>query len=496
LTVLQETKRAVDIGYWPLYRWDPTREERTGQPIFELDSERIRHEMKSFLDRDNHLSKLMKKDPAFSANLSGSYGSEVRHAQKRKAKDAYAKLLEGLEGAPITILFASDGGNAENLSKRLQRRSKARGLKAIVMAMDDYPIEDINTEENLILVTSVAGQGELPQNGRAFWEAVKNSTDIDLAGVNFSVFVLGDSHYWPRKEDKVYYNKPAKDLDARLEVLGGKRFVDLGLGDDQDPDTYQTAYADWEPKLWTAMGVDKVEGLPDEPPPITNEDIKIDSNFLRGTIAEGLEDLSTMAISAADQQLAKFHGTYMQDDRDLRDERKAQGLEPAYSFMIRCRLAGGIATPNQWLQMDDICGAFGNNTMKLTTRQTFQFHGIIKTNLRNSMRAINKALMTTIAACCDVNRNVMCSSLPQQSGYHKQVWECSQLISDHLLPSTTAYHEIWLQDENGKKTQVAGEAVQDYEPLYGPTYLPRKFKITIAIPPRMHPLEITNQTNN
>ncbi|KAF3936041.1 hypothetical protein ABW20_dc0100568 [Dactylellina cionopaga] len=483
LSILQETKKAVDIGYWPLYRYNPLREERSGEPNFELDSERIRNEMKEFLDRENHLSKLMKRDPIFAANVKGSYSVEVRDAQKRKAKDSYAKLLEGLEGAPLTILFASDGGNGENLAKRLQRRGKARGLKAYALAMDDYPIEDIHTEENLVLITSVAGQGEFPQNGRQFWEGVKNSTDIDLVGVNYTVFGLGDSHYWPRKEDKIYYNKPAKDLDARLEILGGKKIVDVGLGDDQDPDAYQTAYAEWELKLWTALGVDNVEGLADEPPPITNEDIKIASNFLRGTIVEGLEDLSTMAISAADQQLTKFHGTYMQDDRDLRDERKAQGLEPAYSFMIRCRLPGGVATPTQWLQMDDICEQFGNKTMKLTTRQTFQFHGVIKTNLRNSMRAINGALMTTIAACGDVNRNVMCSSLPQKSAYHKQVWEYSKVISDHLLPSTTAYHEIWLQDENDKKTQVAGDAVQDYEPLYGPTYLPRKFKITIAIPP-------------
>lgn len=134
--------------------------------------------------------------------------------------------------------------------------------------------------------------------------------------------------------------------------------------------------------------------------------------------------------------------------------------------------------------MDEIAGAHGNQTMKLTTRQTFQFHGVIKSKLKPAMQAINKSLMTTIAACGDVNRNVMCSSLPQHSEYHHDVHAVSQKISDHLLPSTTAYHEIWLKDDvTGEKTQVAGEAVQDFEPLYGPTYLPRKFKITIAIPP-------------
>ncbi|KAL1597975.1 Sulfite reductase [NADPH] subunit beta [Paraconiothyrium brasiliense] len=483
LTVLQETKKAVDAGYWPLYRWDPRGDEK-GEPNFQLDSERIKKELEEFLARDNYLSQVMKRHPEFSANLSGSYGTEVRQLQKRKAKDAYSKLLEGLQGDPLTVLFASDNGNAENLAKRLARRGKARGLKTICMAMDEYPLEDLSGEQNVALITSTAGQGEFPQNGRTFWETVKDSTDLDLATVNFAVFSLGDSHYWPRKEDKIYYNKPGKDLHARLVTLGGKPLTECGLGDDQDPDAYQTGYGEWEPKLWQALGVDNVEGLPDEPPPVTNEDIKAASNYLRGTIEEGLQDTSTAAISAADQQLTKFHGTYMQDDRDLRDERKAQGLEPAYSFMIRCRLAGGVATPKQWLQMDEISTKLGNETMKLTTRQTFQFHGVVKTKLKPAMQAINKALMTTIAACGDVNRNVMCSSLPEHNAFHKQVHGISQKISDHLLPSTTAYHEIWLEDnETKEKRKVAGEAVQDHEPLYGPVYLPRKFKITIAIPP-------------
>ncbi|KAK3714962.1 Sulfite reductase [NADPH] subunit beta [Vermiconidia calcicola] len=482
LTVLQETKKAVDLGYWPLYRWDPKAEEK-GEECFKLDSERIKQELQKFLERDNHMSQLMKRHPEFHANLSESYGSEVRQVQKRKAKDAYEALLEGLQGAPMTILFASDNGNAENLAKRLGSRGKARGLKTMVMAMDDYPIEDLGNEENLVCIAATAGQGEFPQNGRNFWDGVKNSTDLDLANVKFTVFALGDSHYWPRKEDKHYYNKPGKDLFTRLTDLGGKEIVGIGLGDDQEPDGYQTGYSEWEPKLWDALGLGNIEGIPDEPPPITNEDIKIGSNFLRGTIVEGLNDPSTGAISAADQQLTKFHGTYMQDDRDLRDERKAQGLEPAYAFMIRCRLSAGVATPDQWIQMDAISTNLGNETIKLTTRQTFQFHGVVKGKLKPAMQAINQALMTTIAACGDVNRNVMCSSLPEQSELHGEAHAAAKRISDHLLPSTNAYHEIWLQDENDKKTQVAGDAVQDFEPLYGPTYLPRKFKITIAVPP-------------
>jgi sulfite reductase (NADPH) hemoprotein beta-component len=483
LTVLQETKKAVDLGYWPLYRWDPSNEKK-GEPTFSLDSERIKQELEIFLKRDNQLTQLMSRHPKFAANLSESYGSEVRTLQKRRAKDAYEQLLEGLYGAPLTILFASDNGNAESLAKRLGNRGKARGLKTMVIAMDDYPFDDLAGEENIVMLTSTAGQGEFPQNGRSFWDSIKDAADLDLSNVHFSVFALGDSHYWPRKEDKIYYNKPGKDLDARVAFLGGKQLTAIGLGDDQDPDGYQTGYVEWESRLWQALAVDKVEGLPEEPPPITNEDIKIESNYLRGTIAEGLLDTSTGAISASDQQLTKFHGTYMQDDRDLRDERKAQGLEPAYSFMIRCRLPGGVATPSQWLQMDAISSHHGNETMKLTTRQTFQFHGVIKSKLRPAMQAINKALMTTLAACGDVNRNVMCSSLPTKSAYHADVHAISQKISDHLLPATTAYHEIWLKDDTtGEKTQVAGNAIVDYEPLYGPTYLPRKFKISIAIPP-------------
>ncbi|KAK3391128.1 hypothetical protein B0H63DRAFT_132462 [Podospora didyma] len=482
LTVLQETKKAVDLGYWPLYRWNPENEKK-GEPNFSLDSERIKKELKQFLDRDNQLTQLMRRDPLFGAVLSEDFGTEIRAQQKRKAKDAYNQLLEGLFGAPLTILFGSDGGNAQSLAKRLGNRGRARGLKTTVMAMEDYPVEDLPTEENIVFITATAGQGEFPQNAKPLWDAIKDSTELDLASVNYSVMALGDSHYWPRKEDKVYYNKPGKDLDRVLANFGAKRLADIGLGDDQDPDGYQTGYQAWEPKLWEALGVANVDGLPEEPPPITNEDIKIASNYLRGTIVEGLNDPTTGAISAADQQLTKFHGTYMQDDRDVRDERKAMGLEPAYSFMIRCRLAGGVSTSKQWIQMDDISTELGNETMKLTTRQTFQFHGVVKGKLKPAMQAINRALMTTIAACGDVNRNVMCSPLPSQSKYHREVYAVSQKISDHLLPSTSAYHEIWLTDDDNKKTQVAGDAIQDFEPLYGPTYLPRKFKISIGIPP-------------
>ncbi len=209
----------------------------------------------------------------------------------------------------------------------------------------------------------------------------------------------------------------------------------------------------------------------------SNEYIKIRSNYLRGTIEDGLADFSTGAMSEDDQQLLKFHGTYQQDDRDLRQSRRKHKLDKAYSFMIRIRVPGGVATPLQWLETDRMASQFANGTIKLTTRQAFQFHGIIKSNLKRTIAEINQAAMDTIAACGDVNRNVMCNPNPYISNVHAEVLKVSQKISDHLTPATRAYHEIWL---DGEKIESSEEEI---EPIYGKTYLPRKFKITVAVPP-------------
>ncbi|OLL23207.1 Sulfite reductase [NADPH] subunit beta, partial [Neolecta irregularis DAH-3] len=320
ITVLQETKRAIDEGYWPLYTW------KNGH--FELFSERIKRELSEFLDRENILTGLVNRKPAYEPVLGSSLESETQKLQSKRAKEAYERLVERLSGPSVTILYGSDGGNAEALSKRLSRRAKARGLKPIVMAMDDYPIEELTAASIVIFISAVAGQGEFPQNARMLWSTLKN-TVIDVTNVSFSVFGLGDSHYWPRKEDKMYYNKPALDLDSRLGKLGAKRLIGVGLGDDQDADGYETRYQTWEQELWKALDVHNVAVLEvEEPAQVTNEDIKDRSNFLRGTIAQGLEDDSTGAIAESDTQLTKFHGIYQQDDRDLREERKANGLEP------------------------------------------------------------------------------------------------------------------------------------------------------------------------
>ena len=214
------------------------------------------------------------------------------------------------------------------------------------------------------------------------------------------------------------------------------------------------------------------------PIPSPIEVIKDNSNYLRGTINESLADPLTGGMQPTDQVLIKFHGTYQQQDRDLDEERKHQKLEPLYSFLIRVRVPAGVTTAEQWLAMDSLSEEYGDKTLKLTTRQAFQFHGVLKRNLKKTIQEINKSLLDTIAACGDVNRNVMCSANPFESPIHAEVADDARKISAYLTPQTNAYHEIWL---DGKLVE-GGE--KEEEPLYGKLYLPRKFKTAIAIPPR------------
>jgi len=209
-----------------------------------------------------------------------------------------------------------------------------------------------------------------------------------------------------------------------------------------------------------------------------NERIKEASDYLRGTLAEGLREEITGAIIEDDQQLVKFHGMYLQDDRDLRPERARKKMEKAFAFMIRVRIPGGVLAPQQWLTLDKVAREYANGTMRLTTRQTVQLHGIIKSNLKATLKAIDGALLNTIAACGDVNRNVMCNPNPHQSHVHAAAQDLAKAISDHLLPRTPAYREIWLDGE-----RIAGGEDEVTEPIYGKTYLPRKFKIVVAVPP-------------
>jgi sulfite reductase (NADPH) hemoprotein beta-component len=209
-----------------------------------------------------------------------------------------------------------------------------------------------------------------------------------------------------------------------------------------------------------------------------NERIKEASDYLRGTLADGLRQEITGAISEDDAQLVKFHGMYLQDDRDLRPERTRKKMEKAFAFMIRVRIPGGVLTGAQWLALDGVARDYGNGTLRLTTRQSVQLHGVIKANLRPTLQAIDAVLLDSIAACGDVNRNVMCNPNPHASRAHAAALDLARAISDHLTPRTPAYREIWLDGE-----RIAGGEDDVVEPIYGKTYLPRKFKIAIAVPP-------------
>ncbi|MBD3919662.1 assimilatory sulfite reductase (NADPH) hemoprotein subunit [Paenibacillus sp. PR3] len=230
----------------------------------------------------------------------------------------------------------------------------------------------------------------------------------------------------------------------------------------------------------------KVKVQPIGGKPSDVEELKLESNYLRGSLTESLSNRITGGLPELDNRLLKFHGSYMQDDRDYRNERQKQKLEPYYQFMLRVVTPGGLSTPAQWLLMDELADKYGTGSLKLTTRQAFQLHGVLKWNLKSTIQEINEALLTTLAACGDVSRNVMCNPNPYQSDIHSEVFGWSQKLTSHLAPKTPAYHEIWL---DGEKVESGEEEV---EPIYGKVYLPRKFKIGIAVPP-MNDVDVFSQ---
>ena len=207
------------------------------------------------------------------------------------------------------------------------------------------------------------------------------------------------------------------------------------------------------------------------------EDIKRASAGLRGTLLASLADAVTGALRDDDQTLIKYHGSYQQDDRDVREARRLAKLEPAFSFMIRTRTPGGVINPTQWLQLDAIATTYAERGLRITTRQAFQFHGVVKGELKATMQAINAALIDTLAACGDVNRNVAVAANPLYPEVQAQVLAQAVAVSKHLLPNTRAYYELWLDEER------VGGSGEEVEPIYGQAYLPRKFKIGFAIPP-------------
>lgn len=482
--MLKETKAAVATGKWPLYRWNPAAQEEQGhEKRFTLDSTFAKRELEAFLARENQLSILAKEVPVINKALSSALHTDVlatHEAKQTEAVDSYLQLLAGLKNsAPLLVLYGSDGGNAEAVARRLTAEAVSRSLDARALAMDDVSVPELADEENVVFVVSTAGQGEFPSNAKNFWKSlVADSGPGMLTSTKFAVFAMGDRLYWPRPEELHFFAKPGKDLDTKMADIGGERMVDVGLGDDQDDDGYESALAEWEPRLWEALGVAGMGGGGgSKAVKINDDELKEGSNFLRGTILEGLADDSTGALAEKDTKLTKFHGIYQQDDRDLREARREEGLEKAFSFMIRVGIPGGICNAQQYLTMDDLGTRQGNGGLKLTTRQAFQLHGVIKSNLKDTMREIIQGTMDTLAACGDVCRNVMASCFPDvAASVHEEIHAFTREISDHLKPRTSAYHEIWLD-----KKQVAGYV--DKEPLYGDSYLPRKFKVAIAVPP-------------
>ncbi|RRO20949.1 MULTISPECIES: assimilatory sulfite reductase (NADPH) hemoprotein subunit [Pectobacterium] len=207
------------------------------------------------------------------------------------------------------------------------------------------------------------------------------------------------------------------------------------------------------------------------------ERMKTESNFLRGTIAEDLNDGLTGGFRGDNFLLIRFHGMYQQDDRDIRAERAEQKLEPRHAMLLRCRLPGGVMTPEQWLRIDKFAT---ENTIygsiRITNRQTFQYHGILKSNVKPVHQMLNSIGLDALATANDMNRNVLCTSNPIESELHQQAYEWAKKISEHLLPRTRAYAEIWMDQEK--------VATTDEEPILGSTYLPRKFKTTVVIPPQ------------
>ncbi len=206
------------------------------------------------------------------------------------------------------------------------------------------------------------------------------------------------------------------------------------------------------------------------------ERLKKQSNYLRGTILEDLDDGLTGGFTGDNFLLIRFHGMYQQDDRDIRAERAAQKLEPRHAMMLRCRLPGGIITPTQWLAIDKFATdktIYGS--IRLTNRQTFQFHGILKKNVKPTHQMLHEVGLDALATANDVNRNVLCTSNPVESELHQEAYEWAKKLSEHLLPQTRAYAEIWWDKEK--------VATTDKEPILGETYLPRKFKTTVVVPP-------------
>lgn len=490
-----ETREAVASGFWPLYRYNPVLEDVEGEKAFALESPSIKKELLEFLQRNNQLS-LFAKQALTAPPASVSVSEKYDKIGQKALEASFQALLKGFGGevqeekwqveTKLWILVGSDNGHADEFASKLAEEAASFGLKNVVkedmneMTIDALQDEATDVNSFVLFVCSTAGQGEFPSNAKEFWqELAEYSATLPL---QYGVFGLGDSKYWPREDEKHYFCKAPVDLDAKLAELGAKRLVAAAKADDQDEDGPSTQFEAWKPQFWEQVGIpaeviSKQSG--NKKKQRTNEEIKRESNYLRGTLVEGLSDVSTKALTPDDTQLTKFHGIYQQDNRDLREQMRLEKKEKAFSFMIRVRVPGGVSTAEQYLAIDKLSDEYANGNIKLTTRQAYQLQAILKWNLKPVVQGINRVLMDSLAACGDVNRNVMATVNPVCSvETYNEIIQVSRDVSAHLTPRTSAYHEIWLD-----KKLVAGGEVKDFEPFYGEAYLPRKFKIAMAIPP-------------
>lgn len=492
----KDTQEAVSTGYWPLYRYNPLLEGVSGEKAFSLESPSIKKDLLAFLQRNNQLSLFAKQ--ALSAPSSSEVSLTDKYAQIGQAalEASFQALLNGFGSVQeekwqvdtkLWVLVGSDNGHADEFASKFVEEAARFGLKNVEKAdMNEMTMDALSDEANdintyVLFVVSTAGQGEFPSNAKEFWQELSGFTAT--LPLQYAVFGLGDSMYWPREDEKHYFCKAPSDLDAKLSELGATRLLQLAKADDQDEDGPTTQFDAWKPQFWEQIGI-PVDVINEnagagKKKARTNEDIKRESNYLRGTLAVGLEDRSTKALHPDDTQLTKFHGIYQQDDRDLREQMRLEKQEKAFSFMIRVRVPGGVSTAAQYLMIDELADSHANGNIKLTTRQAYQLQGILKWDLKGVVQGINRALMDSLAACGDVNRNVMSTINPSCSvETHEQIINVARELSEHLSPRTSAYHEIWLD-----KKMIAGGETKDFEPFYGETYLPRKFKIALAIPP-------------
>ena len=530
------------------YTWDPT--QPAGSRLHVADECRAGILDPKFVEGEENLSLLLKQ-----------LGRPAEPSEERTLEHAMAERVADVnrvdENKVITVFFGSEspGKNGKFVAEDLCQKIRTKGFFVdgggpisldTVLGHDRLTaaVEEGGPRKKAIVVISTAGVGEFPDGGKGFVKEafgpkiehdyedqalLIGQSELDLSNVDFAVFGLGDTNYHPAEKHLVdsygspwTYCTPAKIAQRLFDSCGAKPLCDIGFGDDSEMGGFNAGYERWSDALWAALADGATDVAPaaktgDAGPKVDpNEYIKLGSDALKQPMLNDLMDpTNDINIQGDSAQISKHHGIYQQKLRDydiITDEEKAN----PFSFMVRVRLPGGDCTPAQMKGMLDICDSLGNSTVKITTRQTFQLHGIQKKGLIESINQINKYAMDTIAACGDVNRNVMSTVVrypttdardPNLARYERTMMQCNEVakeVSIHLLPEglCNTYHEIWVNrgrpnhaDEQYKKKNqvyVKGNALKyrpdgtidfAHEPVLKERYLPRKFKIAISIPP-------------